>query len=537
MTGHGRTALIAYAKESSPRPCRSLHRDPAALWPVSGEQLSQTPGPTPRSPPPSISHPLAPLNNMRTSRIARETNSVMRALRSTSSSRKIPPRHDVAQTRTVSAAALTAPEQQQTGPPIKPAHHHGHADNSDRARGRGSSPSDLSSVPSSDAEPTHPPPTMAAPSSSKPRKRKRSGTAPTSETALTAAASETALARPSPSSSPSKYSVAAEIHAQNGSINTTSAAKKARRAPAKKRIADDGSAKVEPPPNWEEMYSLTAEMRSRVVAPVDTMGCESLADRKDSPVDQRLQTLVALMLSSQTKDTVTAVAMRNLQDNLPGGFNLRALLQIEPAQLNSMIEKVGFHNNKTKFIKQTAEILRDKFDGDIPDTIEGLVSLPGVGPKMAYLCMSAAWGRDEGIGVDVHVHRITNLWGWHKTRTPEETRAALEAWLPKDKWHAINHLLVGFGQTICSPVGRKCGECTLAEKGLCPGAVVAKKQKAVKKEKTAVKVEVDGESIEKEVDREVKVEQNVKAEDVQHTNVMDIEDIGAPRTRRSSRRR
>ena len=96
---------------------------------------------------------------------------------------------------------------------------------------------------------------------------------------------------------------------------------------------------------------------------------------------------------------------------------------------------------------------------------------------MAYLCMSAAWGRTEGIGVDVHVHRITNLWGWHKTKTPEETRAALEAWLPRDRWHEINHLLVGFGQTVCLPVGRKCGECTLGQRGLCPSAVVEKKMK------------------------------------------------------------
>jgi endonuclease-3 len=92
---------------------------------------------------------------------------------------------------------------------------------------------------------------------------------------------------------------------------------------------------------------------------------------------------------------------------------------------------------------------------------------------MAYLTMSAAWGRDEGIGVDVHVHRITNLWGWNKTQQPEQTRSALESWLPKDKWHDINNLLVGFGQTICLPVGRKCGECKLAERGLCPSAVIA----------------------------------------------------------------
>jgi endonuclease III len=98
--------------------------------------------------------------------------------------------------------------------------------------------------------------------------------------------------------------------------------------------------------------------------------------------------------------------------------------------------------------------------------------------------MSAAWGRDEGIGVDVHVHRITNLWGWHKTSTPEQTRAELEAWLPKEKWHDINHLLVGFGQTICLPVGRKCGECDLATQGLCPSAEVRKAspKKKVKKE-------------------------------------------------------
>jgi endonuclease-3 len=190
---------------------------------------------------------------------------------------------------------------------------------------------------------------------------------------------------------------------------------------------------------------------------------------------------------------------------------------------------------KTKYIKQTAEILRDKWNSDIPDTIEGLVSLPGVGPKMAYLTLSAAWGRDEGIGVDVHVHRITNLWGWHKTQQPEQTRAALESWLPKDKWHDINNLLVGFGQTICLPVGRKCGDCKLAYRGLCPSAVVAKSTK-VKKEEAVVKVEApDGESIvqEKSVVAEVG---EVKAEDVEGA-IPDIEDIGREVRRRTPRKK
>lgn len=254
---------------------------------------------------------------------------------------------------------------------------------------------------------------------------------------------------------------------------------------------------------------MTAAMRKTVIAPVDTMGCESLADETRSPLDRRLQTLVALMLSSQTKDTVNAVAMKNLQLHLPGGFNLAALLAVDPVTLNELICKVGFHNNKTRFIKQTAEILRDRFDGDIPDTIEGLVSLPGVGPKMAYLTMSAAWGRDEGIGVDVHVHRITNLWRWHKTKNPEETRAELESWLPRDKWHDINHLLVGFGQTICLPVGRRCGECTLSAERLCPSAVPQKVAKKVKSE-LVVKTEAAGTGIKTEVKEEIAYEGDIK---------------------------
>ncbi|KAF2822135.1 DNA glycosylase [Ophiobolus disseminans] len=317
--------------------------------------------------------------------------------------------------------------------------------------------------------------------------------------------------------------------------------KKARRAPAKKVTGTDGSVKIEPPANWEEIYALTREMRNENLAPVDTMGCESLAERTRTPRDQRFQTLIALMLSSQTKDTVNAVAMRGMQERMPGGFNLESVLALEPATLNGFINKVGFHNLKTKYIKQTAELLRDKWDSDIPDSIEGLVSLPGVGPKMAFLTMSAAWGRDLGIGVDVHVHRITNLWGWQKSSTPEQTRAALESWLPKDKWHDINNLLVGFGQTICLPVGRKCGECKLADRGLCPSAVVAKgvkreKSTNVKKEESRVKGEVPGS--EAVVKREEVVDEirEIKAEDAE-AMVADIEDIGKLASGRTPRKK
>ncbi|PLB43322.1 hypothetical protein P170DRAFT_419214 [Aspergillus steynii IBT 23096] len=275
------------------------------------------------------------------------------------------------------------------------------------------------------------------------------------------------------------------------------AQKAPRKVPARKIKDEDGSYKVEPPSNWETIYDTVKKMREEnPTAPVDTMGCAELYWRASAPRERRFQTLIALMLSSQTKDTVTAVAMQRLHTELgeapeaakqepvikqespppeqttkDSTLNLENILAVAPERLNQLIGTVGFHNNKTKYIKAAALILRDQYDGDIPSTAPELMKLPGVGPKMAFLCMSAAWGKHEGIGVDVHVHRITNLWGWHKTKNPEETRMSLESWLPKEKWHEINKLLVGLGQTVCLPVGRKCGDCDLAGTKLCKSEV------------------------------------------------------------------
>jgi endonuclease-3 len=208
--------------------------------------------------------------------------------------------------------------------------------------------------------------------------------------------------------------------------------------------------------------------------------------------------------------------------------------------------QVGFHNRKTEYIKKAAVIMRDKHGGDIPDTFAGLTALPGVGPKMAHLCLSAAWDRTEGIGVDVHVHRyfktwlcvlfgvrfanyqltinrITNLWGWVKTTTPEGTREALESWLPRDKWREINFMLVGFGQTICLPRGRKCGDCTLSN-GLCRAAFVSPKK--VKKKRVVSEDEDEdipyAKSPVKRQRRKVKVE--IKEEEDEDGIIADIED-------------
>lgn len=214
--------------------------------------------------------------------------------------------------------------------------------------------------------------------------------------------------------------------------------KPTKKQPKKRLKKEAGPTSAKPPIVWEEQYELIREMRKEGGiahdAAVDTMGCHALALPTVSERDKRFQTLVALMLSSQTKDTTTYLAMRNLQTNLPTGLNLESILAVDAPKLNEMIHSVGFHNNKTKYIKATAIILRDKFKSDIPETVEGLMSLPGVGPKMAYLCMSAAWGKVEGIGVDVHVHRLANMWLWagpKPTTNPEGTRLALQSWLPR----------------------------------------------------------------------------------------------------------
>ncbi|CAG9999592.1 unnamed protein product [Clonostachys byssicola] len=309
---------------------------------------------------------------------------------------------------------------------------------------------------------------------------------------------------------------------------TKTTARRVRKPARKVTNATTGEVKVEPPSDWEEIYGLIRQMRApggaAHGAAVDTMGCERLADRSASEKDQRFHTLVALMLSSQTKDTVNAVAMKRLQTELPPykegapvGLNLDNMLAVDPKLLNEMIWAVGFHNNKTKYLKQAAEILRDKWNGDIPDTIEGLTSLPGVGPKMGYLCLSAAWNRTEGIGVDVHVHRITNLWGWNNTKNPEETRHALQSWLPKDRWREINSLLVGLGQKVCLPQGRRCGDCEVGLRGLCKAADRKKLSEArrIKAEMEHVQGE-DALAQKKEEEEEViKTEFVVKQEEVE----------------------
>ncbi|KAI8129922.1 Endonuclease III-like protein 1 [Lucilia cuprina] len=243
-----------------------------------------------------------------------------------------------------------------------------------------------------------------------------------------------------------------------------------------KKIKQELSDEIWQPANWQIILDNIRKMRTKDSAPVDTMGCHKCADENADEKTQRFHKLVALMLSSQTKDETTYHAMLRLREQ---NLTPEVICQMKVNVLENILHPVSFYKNKAKYLQQTAKILVDKYDSDIPNNIKELVALPGVGPKMAHICMSTAWNKVTGIGVDVHVHRISNRIGWlpKSTKEPEQTRLALEKWLPQQLWSEVNYLLVGFGQTICTPVKPKCSECLNCE--ICPYATKVVKNKKI----------------------------------------------------------
>lgn len=242
----------------------------------------------------------------------------------------------------------------------------------------------------------------------------------------------------------------------------------------------------EPPLNWDKVLEGIHKMRSSEDAPVDTMGCEK-AGISLTPEERRFAVLASALLSSQTKDHVTHGAIQRLQQN--NLLTADAIDKADETAIKDLIYPVGFYTRKASNLKKIAKICLLKYDGDIPSSLEDLLSLPGIGPKMAHLVMNIAWNNVQGICVDTHVHRICNRLGWvarpgtkQKTSTPEETREALQLWLPKDEWVPINPLLVGFGQTICTPLRPRCGMCCVSE--FCPSAFKETSSPASKQKKS-----------------------------------------------------
>jgi len=296
---------------------------------------------------------------------------------------------------------------------------------------------------------------------------------------------------------------------------TTNVAKKRQPPPLKEKEPKRARVEIEyeaalAPPNWKEVYERIQKMRKETVAPVDTMGCASFRQNIITPAESRYHILISLILSAQTKDAVTAAAMNSLRNH---GLTVDNIINTSESTIDSLISKVGFHARKAGYIKRTSQILKDKFNSDIPSELSDILSLPGVGKKMAYLLLTHAWDNTQGIGVDVHVHRISNRLGWvHNTKTPEQTRVGLEAWMPKEYWgkDGVNKMLVGFGQTICKPIGPKCGICAVND--LCPSAFKETKQGKKEQQEKETTRKVKREATKKEIKKETKKRKRIKKE-------------------------
>ena len=180
--------------------------------------------------------------------------------------------------------------------------------------------------------------------------------------------------------------------------------------------------------------------------------------------------LVATILSARTKDEVTASAAKRLFAKAKTARELAALTESE---LEKLIFPVGFFRNKARYLQQLPGVLFDRFDGQVPDTIENLLQLPGVGRKTANLVLAVAFDK-PAICVDTHVHRIMNIWGYVKTTTPLQTEMALRDTLPRKYWIRVNSLLVAFGQGLCTPLRPQCDRCILSD--LCPQIGVKPRQ-------------------------------------------------------------
>ncbi len=168
--------------------------------------------------------------------------------------------------------------------------------------------------------------------------------------------------------------------------------------------------------------------------------------------------LISTLLSLRTKDEVTAVATERL-------FALAStpeeMLRLSGEKIRKAIYPVGFYRTKAETILRVCRELIDRFHARVPDTLDALLSLKGVGRKTANLVISLGFG-GAGLCVDTHVHRISNRLGYVRTKNPEQTEFALRAKLPPKYWSRYNTLLVAFGRNTCRPVSPLCSSCPIA---------------------------------------------------------------------------
>lgn len=205
--------------------------------------------------------------------------------------------------------------------------------------------------------------------------------------------------------------------------------------------------------NEHDIHPIMAASR-RAVTTWQTPIVDEMAQQAATPYT----ILITTILSLRTQDGTTAAAARRL-------FELAqtpaTMLEVPAATITQVIYPVGFYKTKAETILTVSRLLIERYGGAVPDTVEELLTLPGVGRKTANLVVTMGYNK-PGICVDTHVHRITNRWGYVQTKTPEQTEFALRARLPAEYWIPINGYLVSLGQNICHPTSPRCSQCPIA---------------------------------------------------------------------------
>ena len=168
--------------------------------------------------------------------------------------------------------------------------------------------------------------------------------------------------------------------------------------------------------------------------------------------------IIGCVLSLRTKDEVSFPATSRLFERVS---TPRGMLRLRPATIEKLIYPTGFYRRKAGQIRQISRMLLDRHGGQVPDEIDALLELPGVGRKTANLVVTLGFAK-PGICVDTHVHRISNRLGWVRTREPDQTEQVLRQILPQRHWIVLNELLVHHGQQVCKPISPICTDCDVS---------------------------------------------------------------------------
>jgi len=203
-------------------------------------------------------------------------------------------------------------------------------------------------------------------------------------------------------------------------------------------------------------------MRALALA-IDGLELPAVEKISESSREDPFQVLIGTLLSARTQDATTAAASERL---FAVARTPKAMAALTVKRIERLIYPVSFYRHKARHVKATCRILVDQFNGRVPQTMDELLTLPGVGLKTANLVLILAFKSVKNICVDTHVHRISNRLGWVKTTSPDETEQALYESTAPRWWPIINLYLVTWGQNVCRPVYPRCGDCVISK--WCP---------------------------------------------------------------------